>query len=97
MNTPENKTYNESSGSLRYLQDGQLKFGVYDSQLKELDADISFGDYIGYAVSETEIRYYTVVNDGRKNYDNAHTIVGFKGFFRTVLCAPIDESEFSGI
>lgn len=97
LNTPENKTYNESSGSLRYLQDGQLKFGVYDSQLKELDADISFGDYIGYAVSETEIRYYTVVNDGRKNYDNAHTIVGFKGFFRTVLCAPIDESEFSGI
>jgi hypothetical protein len=94
LNTPENKTYNENSGSLRYLQDGQLKFGIYDSQLSELDADISFGDYIGYPVSETEIRYYTVVNDGKKNYDNAHTMVGFKGFFRTVLCAPVDESEF---
>ena len=58
---------------------------------------MSFTFNLGNAVSETEIRYYTVVNDGRKNYDNAHTIVGFKGFFRTVLCAPIDESEFSGI
>jgi hypothetical protein len=97
LNTPENKAYNESSGSLRYLQDGQLKFGVYDSQLKELDTEISFGDYIGYPITETEIRYYSVVNDGKKNYDNAHTILGFKGVFRTILCSPVDESEFRGI
>lgn len=97
FNEPDNKTYNANSGSLRYLQDGQLKFGVYDSQLKELDAEISYGDYIGYPVSETEIRYFSVVNDGNKNYDNKHTILGFKGAFRTVLCAPIDESEFRGI
>ena len=94
---PENKVYNGNSGSLRYLQDGQLSFGVYDSQLKELNVDISFGDYIGYAVTETEMRYYTVVNDGRKNYDNAHTIGGYKGFFRSVVCAPVDESEFNSL
>jgi len=97
FNEPENKTYNESGGSLRYLQDGQLKFGLYDSQLTELDANISYGDYIGYAVSETEMRYFSVVNDGTKNYDNAHTILGFKGAFRTILAAPVDESEFRGL
>ena len=47
----ENKTYNANSGSLRYLQDGKLTFDVYTSQLRELDVDISFGDYIGYIFS----------------------------------------------
>ena len=97
MGTPENKTYNQSSGSLRYLQDGQLTFGIYEEQLSEMETDISFGDYIGYPVSETEIRYFVVVNDGRKNYDNKHTIMGYKGAFRTVLCAPTDPSVFRGL
>ncbi len=93
----ENKAYNSGSGSLRYLQDGQLKFGIYDAQLAELDIELSFGDYVGYAVDESEVRYYSVVNDGKKNYDNTHTILGYKGAFRTVLCAPIDYNEFRGV
>jgi hypothetical protein len=32
MAEPENKSYN-SNGSARYLQDGQLTFGIYDAQL----------------------------------------------------------------
>ena len=97
MAEPENTTYNSGSGSLRYLQDGQLTFGIYDAQLAEMDVELIFGDYIGYAVNETEVRYFNVVNDGRKNYDNKHTILGYKGAFRTVLCAPIDYNEFRGI
>jgi hypothetical protein len=90
----ENKTYNSGSGSLRYLQDGQLTFGIYDAQLAELDVELGYGDYIGYVVNEAEIRYFSVVNDGKKNYDNQHTIMGYKGAFRTVVCAPIDYNEF---
>lgn len=97
LSESENKAYNSGSGSLRYLQDGQLTFGIYDAQLNELDVELSFGDYIGYAVTETEVRYFNVVNDGRKNYDNKHMILGYKGAFRTVLCAPIDYNEFRGI
>jgi hypothetical protein len=97
MAEPENKAYNSGSGSLRYLQDGQLTFGIYDAQLAEMDIELSFGDYIGYAVNESEVRYFNVVNDGKKNYDNKHTILGYKGAFRTVLCAPIDYNEFRGI
>lgn len=93
---PENKSYNKD-GSLRYLQDGNLSFGIYDAQLSELDTNISYGDYIGYPVTETEIRYFSVVGDGVKNFDNKHTIMGYKGAFRSINCAPVDASEFSGV
>ena len=93
----ENKAYNSGAGSLRYLQDGNLTFGIYTSQLAELDAELSYGDYIGYPVSETEVRYFSVTNDGVKNYDNKHTIMGYKGAYRTVKCAPVDEQEFRGL
>jgi hypothetical protein len=96
MAEPENKVYNKN-GSLRYLQDGQLTFGIYDAQLTELKTSISYGDYIGYPVSETEIRYFSVVNDGVKAYDNKHTIMGYKSAFNTVVCSPIDSSEFRGV
>jgi len=94
LNEAENKAYNSGSGSLRYLQDGQLTFGIYDAQLEELGVELNYGDYIGYQVSETDIRYFSVSNDGIKNYDNKHTIMGYKGTYRTVKCAPVDEQEF---
>lgn len=94
---PENKVYNKNSGSLRYLEDGQLEFVIYNKQLIELDTDILFGDYIGYQVTETSMRYFTVVNDGKKFYNNKNTILGYKGAYRNIICAPIDENEFKGI
>jgi len=94
LDEPENKVYN-TNGSLRNIQDGPFTFGIYSQQLTELKAEISYGDYIGYPVTETEIRYYSVVNDGIKNYDNKHTIMGYKGAFRTIKCAPVDNTEFS--
>jgi hypothetical protein len=96
MADPENKSYNPNGG-LRYLQDGQLTFGIYDAQLTDLKTQISYGDYIGYQVTETEIRYFSVVNDGVKNYDNKHTIMGYKGAFRTIVCASIENNEFNGM
>lgn len=96
LDQAENKTYN-SDGMARYIQDGRLTFGIYQAQLEELNIDISYGDYIGYPVTETEIRYFSVVNDGIKNYDNEHTIMGYKGAFRTIVCAPVDNTEFRGM
>lgn len=95
LEAPKNDTYSE--GHLRYLDDGQFTFGIYESQLAELDVELNYGDYIGYPVTETEVRYFSVVNDGIKNYDNIHTIMGYKGAFRTVVCAPVDENEFRGL
>ena len=92
---PTNKSYN-SNGSLRYLERGNITIGVYQDQLDELDVDIEYGDYIGYQETETKIKYFTVSNDGRVNADNAHTIVGYKGFYRTITCVPTDLDEFDG-
>jgi hypothetical protein len=96
MAEPENKTYNPN-GSARYIQDGQFTFAIYDAQLSELGVNINYGDYIAYPVTETDIRYFSVANDGIKNYDNNHTIMGYKGAYRTVVCASIDANEFRGI
>ena len=93
---PDNKAYNPN-GSLRYIQDGNLMFGIYDDQLTELKTSISYGDYIGYPITETEIRYFSVSNDGIKNWDNKHTIMGYKGAYRTISCASVDASEFRGV
>lgn len=90
----ENKTYN-SNGNLRYIQDGTLTFAIHEQQLIELKTTIDYGDYIGYPINEKEIRYFSVVNDGVKNFDNKHTIMGYKSAFKTIKCAPVDETEFT--
>ena len=41
--------------------------------------------------------YWTVSNNGIITSDNAHTIAGYKGFYRTVTCVPTPEDEFKGI
>ena len=62
-----------------------------------MGAEINYGDYVGYAETEDKIQYYTVSNNGIITSDNAHTMVGYKGFYRTVTCVPVDEDEFKGI
>ena len=48
------------------------------SQLDELAIEDNIWDYIGYPVTETEIRYFSVSNNSDKYYDNAHSIMGYK-------------------
>jgi len=90
-----NETYNNSS--LRYEETGNLSFSIYNAQLDEHETDIDVGDYIGYAVAPDEMIYFSVSNSGKKNWDNKHTILGYKGAYRTVNCAPVDENEFRGV
>lgn len=97
LEEPENKAYNANSGTLRYLSDGILRFGIYEAQLTELEVDLTYGDYIGYPINENEMRFYSIVDDGVKHFDNKHTIMGYEGAFRTVTCATVDKTEFDGI
>ena len=96
MATPTNKAYNPD-GSMRYLEHGNIVFGVYQDHLDELEVEINYGDYIGYSETEDKIKYYTVANNGYIHSDNGHTIGGYKGFYRTVTCVPTDIDEFQGI
>ena len=96
METPKNEAWNPN-GSLRHLEHGNLTLGVYQTHLDELGAEINYGDYIGYAETEDKMTYWTVSNNGIITSDNSHTIVGYKGFYRTVTCVPVPEDEFKGI
>lgn len=96
LEAAENKAYNPN-GTNRYIQDGKLIFGIYTQQLVELGVEINFGDYVGYPVSETEMRYFSVADDRSKNYDNRHTVMGYKSAYRTVTCASVDKNEFRSI
>lgn len=93
---PENKAYNTGAGGVRYLQDGPLTFAIYEEQLSDLKTSIDYGDYIGYPVTETSVRYFSVVDNDLKNFDNKQTIMGYKKAYKTILCAPVDPNEFRG-
>lgn len=79
-----------------YVKTGKFQFGVYEKTLEAINRDIKRGDYIGLQVTPDHIEYFTVINDGKKNYDNKHTLFGYKPYYRTISCASVDQNEFSG-
>ena len=56
---------------------GLLKFAVYKQELADLQVNIELGDYIGYWITETQARYYSVIDAGIPDYDNKHTYGGY--------------------
>jgi hypothetical protein len=95
IDEPKNDSY--TKGINRYLEPGNLNISVYIKHLEALQIDIRYGDYIGYQETEDKIRYYTVTNDGKVVSDNKHNMFGYKPYYRTIICAPAQESEFRGI
>ena len=92
---PKNSAY--KTGLLRYLEPGNMILSVYIKHLNELNVDIRYGDYIGYPESETRTRFYTVTNDGKVTSDNKHTMFGYKPYYRTITCTPVQDSSFRGV
>jgi hypothetical protein len=62
-------------GNSKVIQNepGVLKFSVYQKELEDLEVNIQLGDYIGYWITEDQVRYYSIVDAGSPNYDNKHT------------------------
>jgi hypothetical protein len=84
-----------AGGHVQYSDYGNLSFTVFMDHLKELDVDISYGDYIGYPDREDNIKYFTVSDDGRVNSDNTHTRLGYKSYYRSITCVTADLDEFN--
>lgn len=76
---------------------GLLKFSVYKKELADLQVEIELGDYIGYWITETQARYYSVIDAGIPDYDNKHTYGGYKSFYYSYTATPVSENEFRGI
>ena len=90
-------TIDYGNSKLSQAEPGNLLVGVYQSELDALEIDINYGDYIGYYETETRVRYYSVVDDGRVYSDNKHTYGGYKPFYRSIIAAPVNDNEFRGI
>lgn len=95
IESPSNATFGNSN--LIQTEPGNMKLSVYLHTLEELNVQIQYGDYIGYAETESKMRYYSVADDGRIISDNKHTYGGYKPFYRTFICTPVSENEFRGI
>lgn len=93
---PELKAYDSKKNLGTYVKTGKLTVGAYQSTLDELGVDIKKGDYLGVQVNPQHMEYFSVVNDGRNNYDNEHSMYGYLPFYRTVIAVPVDSSEFKG-
>lgn len=91
------ESYDKKKNLGTYIKTGKLKFGVFQATLDELGAEIKNGDYVGVVTSTQHIEYFVVTNDGRNNFDNAHTTFGYKSAYRSIEAAPVDENEFRGV
>jgi hypothetical protein len=96
LNLEESQSKAYSNSYVRYEDYGNLVFTVFTDHLRELGVDISYGDYIGYPDKEDNIKYFTVVNDGKVNSDNQKTRVGYKSYYRKITCVTADPEEFNG-
>jgi hypothetical protein len=93
--TPENKFFGNSK--IDQFEPGNLKVGVFQKHLDELEIEIQYGDYIGYQETEDSIRYYVVNNDGRVVSDNKHNYAGVKPYYRTIMSSAVVNNEFRGL
>jgi hypothetical protein len=96
LNLEESQSKAYSDSYVRYEDYGNLVFTVFTDHLRELGVDISYGDYVGYPDKEDNIKYFTVVNDGKINTDNQKTRVGYKSYYRKITCVTADPEEFNG-
>ena len=91
-----NKSYSEKNSSLRYKEDGDFSFTIYEETLKDQRVDIDYGDYIGYRINETTIRYFEVIDDDKTNFSNNRTILGYRPYYRVIKCKPVTNDLFRG-
>ena len=93
------QTQNNFLANSKIIQNepGNLTFHVYQKELETLQTTIELGDYIGYWITEDEVRYYSIVDAGAPNYDNKHTYGGYKKFYFSYIATPVSENEFRGL
>lgn len=98
LDKSELKTYDTETIKGYYVKVGQLTFSIFEKELEENGCDIKRGDYIGLQVTPEHMEFFVVADDGRINYDNAHTLWGTVPYYRSVVCTVVsDVSETRNI
>lgn len=87
----ELKTYDSDVVKGYYVKVGKLTFTIFEKELEENNCDIKRGDYIGLQVTPEHMEYFIVADDGRVNYDNAHTLYGTVPYYRSIVCTVVSD------
>lgn len=87
----ELKTYDAETIKGYYVKVGKLTFSIFEKELEENGCDIKRGDYIGLQVTPEHMEFFVVADDGRVNYDNAHTLWGTVPYYRSVVCTVVSD------
>ena len=91
LEKPELKTYDSETLKGYYVKVGKLTFTIYNKELEENGCDIKRGDYIGLQVNPDHMEFFIVADDGRVNYDNAHTMWGTVPYYRSITCTVVSD------
>ena len=91
LDKSELKTYDTETIKGYYVKVGQLTFSIFEKELEENGCDIKRGDYIGLQVTPEHMEFFVVADDGRVNYDNAHTLWGTVPYYRSVVCTVVSD------
>lgn len=97
IDVPKNLAHDKKQNVARFQQIGNLKFDVFEKTLVDAGVDVSYGDYVGIQVAPDQMEYWVVTDDGRLNFDNAHSLFGKRALIRSCSCTSVDKSEFNGI
>lgn len=91
LDKAELKTYDQTAIKGYYVKVGKLTFTIYEKELQENGCDINRGDYIGLQVTPEHMEFFIVSDDGRVNYDNAHTLWGTVPYYRSITCTVVSD------
>ena len=92
----ELKAYEKQKNLGTYQKQGKLKMYVYVNTLVECGVDIKVGDMLGVQVTERNMVYFQVENDGKNNYDNEKLLFGTVPVVRNIIASPVEKSVFNG-
>lgn len=92
----KNMTYDKVQNVGNYKLVGNIKINVLLKTLEDANVDISFGDFVGVNVTPSQVLYFEITNDGKMDFDNSHTLFGYKPYYRTILGTPVDKNIFNG-
>jgi hypothetical protein len=96
IDEPETKPYDNSKNMGINIKPGKLTFEVMNITLSEHNINPKIGDYIGVVIDVDKIVFYQIESDFKVNYDNLHTLYGYKPISRSYTCSWVDPNQFDG-
>lgn len=84
----ENSSYIEQKSLLRFEEYGNIEVHLLLVDIENYKADITYGDILGYQLSETKTIYFEISNDAQKFYENSKTMFGYRAFWKTIIGVP---------